>query len=215
MFESIEVAITGFLQHNNNPLGFVLLGLSAMVEYVFPPFPGDTVTLFGAFLITRHQWSLPLVFLAVMVGSALGCMADFALGVWFKERYEQGRFLRSPRARRAVDRVVAGFAKHGEVYVVVNRFLPAVRAVFFVAAGMAGLRAGRVLLFAMLSAAAWNALIIGAGYAVGANWERIQYLFRVYSVAAWSVLGAAALFFIVRWYVRGRGEADEDSAGDT
>ncbi len=213
MFESIEVAITGFLQHNNNPVGFVLLGLSAMVEYLFPPFPGDTVTLFGAFLITRHDWSLPLVFLAVMIGSGLGSMADFYAGVWFKKRYEKGRFLKSPRARRAVDRVVAGFAKHGEAYVVVNRFLPAVRAVFFVAAGMAGLRPWRVLLFALLSAAAWNALIIGAGYAVGANWERIQELFRVYSVAAWSVVGAALLFFLVRWYVQGRKEANQSRKG--
>ena len=209
MFESIEVAITGFLQHNNNPLGFVLLGLSAMVEYLFPPFPGDTVTLFGVFLITQHQWSLPLVFLAVMIGSGVGSMLDFALGVWFKDRYEQGRFLRNPRARRAVDRVVAGFARHGEVYVVVNRFLPAVRAVFFVAAGMAGLRPGRVLFFAMLSAAAWNVLIIGAGFAVGANWQRIQELFRVYSIAAWSVVGGATLFFLARWYLRSRDRTEE------
>ena len=180
-----------------------------MVEYLFPPFPGDTVTLFGAFLITRHGWSMPLVFLSVMIGSAVGSMADYGIGVWCRERYAQGRFLKNPRARQAVDRVLAGFAKHGEIYVVVNRFLPAVRAVFFIAAGMAGLRPGRVLLFSMLSAAAWNALIIGAGYAAGASWDRIKELFRVYSIAAWSVVGAAVLFFVVRWYLRRRAEGQE------
>lgn len=204
--DSIEQAITGFLRRNNNPLGFVLLALSAMVEYIFPPFPGDTVTLFGAFLITRHDWSLPGVFLSVMLGSGVGSMADFYLGSWLRERYRQGKVLKSPRTRRAVDRVLAGFARHGELYVVINRFLPAVRAVFFLAAGMARLRAWRVLLFSLASAAAWNTLIISVGYSMGANWQRIRALFQTYSVIAWSAVAAVALFFTVRWLLRRRGE---------
>lgn len=30
------------------PLGLLVLGLAAMLEYVVPPFPGDTITLLGA-----------------------------------------------------------------------------------------------------------------------------------------------------------------------
>jgi len=198
----IAKAITGFLRVNNNPLGLLLLGASAMVEYIFPPFPGDMVTLFGAFLVTRYQWSLPLVFLSVLTGSGLGSMMDFGVGVWLRQRYEDGRIFKRERSRRTVERVLASFRRYGEVYVALNRFLPAVRAFFFLAAGMAGLRAGRVLFFALVSAGAWNLLIIGAGYAVGANWERIKGLWQAYSIVAWSVLGAAAVLLLVRWAVR-------------
>jgi membrane protein DedA with SNARE-associated domain len=207
MLGNIEQQITGFLQQNNNPLGLLLLGACAMVEYLFPPFPGDMVVLFGALLIARHGWNLPLVFLSVLAGSGLGCMIDFAVGAWMKGPYTEGRFLRGERSRRAVERVLASFRRHGEVYVALNRFLPAVRAVFFLAAGMAGLRAWRVLLFALLSASVWNALIIGAGYAVGANWERIRTLFSIYSTAAWSLLALVALALLVRWWIRRRRSA--------
>lgn len=201
---SISQAITGFLQHNNNPLGLLLLGLSALLEYVFPPFPGDTVTLFGAFLVTRFGWSVTKVFLSVLVGSGLGAMVDFAFGHWVGERYRDGRLFKSPALRARIDQVLDAFRRHGEVYVVLNRFLPAVRAVFFVAAGMARLRAWRVLLFALISAALWNALIIGAGYAVGANWSRITALFRTYSIVAWGALGAVALALTLRFWLRRR-----------
>lgn len=204
MFESITQALTGFLQHNNNPLGLFLLGLSSLLEYVFPPFPGDTVTLFGAFLVTQYSWNLPLVFGVVLLGSALGAMFDFYVGVWMGRRYREGRFLRSPALRVRVDQVTAAFRRHGEAYIALNRFLPAVRAVFFLAAGMAGLRPWRVLFFSMISAALWNTLILGVGYTVGSSWDQIRQLFRTYTVAAWCLVGVALFLWIVRWLLKRR-----------
>jgi membrane protein DedA with SNARE-associated domain len=211
MLDRIARAITRFLRHNNNPLGLTLLGLSALVEYVFPPFPGDTVTLFGAFLVTRHDWSLPLVFVSVMAGSGIGAMIDFYVGVWMGRRYRQGGLLRNERARQQMERVIDAFRRHGEIYVVFNRFLPAVRAVFFLAAGIAGLRPLRVLFFALVSAAAWNALIVGVGYGVGANWHRIRSIFHTYAMVAWAVLGVAVLALLVRWFARRRRAGESES----
>jgi membrane protein DedA with SNARE-associated domain len=196
------------LRRNNNPLGLTLLGLSALIEYIFPPFPGDTITLFGAFLVTRYDWNLPLMFCSVMIGSGVGAMIDFYVGVWMGRRYHDGTFLRGERLRKEVERVLDAFRRHGEIYVAINRFLPAVRAVFFVAAGVAGLRPLRVLFFALVSAAAWNALIIAAGYGVGASWGRIQSIFNTYSTIAWAALGAAALALVVRWLLRRRRTSD-------
>ena len=42
---------------NHNTLGLAVLCLSACIEYLFPPFPGDTITVFGAFLVARRGWS--------------------------------------------------------------------------------------------------------------------------------------------------------------
>jgi membrane protein DedA with SNARE-associated domain len=204
MIDSITGAITGFLQRNNNPLGLLLLGLSAMIEYIFPPFPGDTVTLFGALLVTRYNWSIVQMFAVVLLGSAVGAMTDFYVGVWMGRRYHEGNFPRQPALRRQIERVLAAFRRHGAIYVAINRFLPAVRAVFFVAAGVAGLRPGPVLFYALVSAAAWNALIIAVGYSVGANWGRILSLFRTYSIIAWGALGTLATVLVVRWIVRRR-----------
>ncbi len=197
MFQTILKNIIRFLSHNNNPWGFFLLGLSALIEYVFPPFPGDLITLFGAFLVTRYGWNLPLVFLSVLLGSAAGSMIDFYAGVWMGRRYREGRIFKKPQVREKMERVFQNFRHYGEAYVALNRFLPAVRALFFIAAGMAGLRPFRVLLFAMVSAVAWNGLIILAGYGVGSNWNRLQGIFRTYSVIVWIVFGGIGVGFVL------------------
>lgn len=210
MFESLTQAVTGFLQLNNNPLGLAILGLSALVEYIFPPFPGDSVTLFGAFLVVQHNWSLPWVFAVVLAGSAVGAMADFFFGAWIGKRYREGAIFKKPESRKRMERVIQVLRRHGEKYVAINRFLPAVRAFIFVAAGIAGLRPGRVLFFAILSATVWNGLILAVGYGLGANWERIKAIFQTYGIVAWGVLGVATAIFIVRWFLRRRGEVTHD-----
>jgi membrane-associated protein len=79
-------------------------------------------------------------------------------------------------ANRGIERVMAGFRRWGPAFLMVNRFMPGVRAFFFVAAGMARLPALWVALYSAVSAGAWNALLLLAGYFVGDNLEQLQAL---------------------------------------
>lgn len=193
--------LIAFVSQQNNPLGWGVLALSACIEYVFPPFPGDTITLFGAFLITSHGWSFLAVFLAVLAGSGAGAMIDFWFGRWLK-RQELSHPTKHPETRARFDRLVARFERHGEVYIVINRFLPAVRSLFFVAAGMAGMRPRWVLLWALVSAALWNLLLIALGTSAGANFEDLQRFFATYSRWTWIAIGLLLLAWMARVVVR-------------
>lgn len=209
-------------------LSVLILFAGAAVEYLFPPFPGDTVTLAGAVLVTGYGWSLPLVFAATTLGSLVGAMADFYVGVWWYRRRERRGVPPTidtgesrAKARAQIDRLVRGFQRHGPVFLVINRFLPGVRAFFFVAAGLAGMRPAAVAFYAGLSAALWNGLLIAAGMAIGANLQALEQLFRTWSTVVWGVLGAIVLYFVVRWAVRrlrrgrkaGRTESGAAAAG--
>ncbi|MEK6606369.1 MAG: VTT domain-containing protein [Myxococcota bacterium] len=196
MDETLE-AITQILERGAGPAALAVLFASALLEYVFPPFPGDTVTLLGAFMVARYGWSPSPVFLALLAGNGAGAMVAFYAGVWLRarERLWEGR---RARLRAPIERVIASFARHGEPYIALNRFVPALRALFFVAAGMAGLRPGRVLAFALLSAALWNLLIFAAGFAIGTSFERLRAAFHAYALVAWIALGLAALALVVR-----------------
>ncbi|MBI4509394.1 MAG: DedA family protein [Deltaproteobacteria bacterium] len=188
-------------------MGLVIFALSACVEYVFPPFPGDTVTLFAGFLISAKGWSFLLVFGSVLAGSALGSMAGFWLGRWLKERRER-RPPRHPKATEALDKLVERFRRHGEVLIVMNRFVPGLRAVFFVAAGISGMRGRWVLAWATVSAAIWNLMLIAVGSSVGANLDTIRGFFSTYSRLAWMLIAVVLAAWIIRWtYRRARSRA--------
>ena len=187
--DGLEEAISRYLQRGQTAGGLLLLLCSAYIEYVFPPFPGDAITLLGAVVAARYGWNPVAVFVAVLCGSGAGGMTDYAVG----------RFI-GPRAHRpGIDYLVTRFRRHGEAYVALNRFVPGVRALFFVAAGMARLRAGRVLLFGLLSAAAWNALVFGAGWSMGANLDRLKAWLATYTRVAWVVVVLIAVALLVGW----------------
>ncbi len=146
---------------------YAVLFLAALIEYVFPPFPGDTVVVAGTALVTAFAWPLAPVFVAVTLGAIVGGGMDFAVGRWLVRTGAVARM--SPRRRKIVDSLVSRFERYGSIYLAINRFVPGVRAFFFVAAGLAGLRAGPVLFWAFISATAWNGLLVGLGIAVGGN----------------------------------------------
>lgn len=200
--EELGQALLDFLSSGQSAAGMAILFFSAAVEYVFPPFPGDTVTLFGAFLAATEGWSVPLVFAVVTAGSLVGASLDYALGRRMARSPLEELTGRRRAAREKMQPLLDRFEKHGAIYVAINRFLPGIRALFFVAAGMAELPYGKIMLWGAVSAATWNGLIIGAGFAIGSNWERLLGLLRTYTAVAWVVVGLAVLGLIIRWFFR-------------
>ena len=49
--DSIIDWLIAFASDRDHPLGLAAMFGSAAIEYVFPPFPGDTISLLGAILI--------------------------------------------------------------------------------------------------------------------------------------------------------------------
>ncbi len=183
-------------------LSLSVLALSAAIEYVFPPFPGDTVVLAGAVLATAGGWSLWPVLLATTAGSLLGAWLDFRVGLAAAKRRDAGRMGTRLQHTPGLDRVLAGYRRWGPAFLALNRFMPGIRALFFVAAGLARMRTLPVLAWAAASALAWNALLLALGAALGTNLDQLEALARAYAHVVWiglTVIGAGAL---ILWALR-------------
>ncbi len=191
-----------FLSLGQSWVGVVVLFLSSLVEYVFPPFPGDTVTLFGAFLAAHRGWSIWVVGVACTAGSVAGALIDYGIGYRLRERPGVRLSGRLQRAQQRVAPILEKFRRYGAVYVALNRFLPGIRALFFVAAGMAGLSWRQVIFWGTVSAVVWNALIISVGFAVGKNWDRLLELLQTYTMVVWLVIGLVAVVAAIRFWRR-------------
>lgn len=202
--DAITDLFIAFISDQNNLAGLLAISLAALCEYVVPPFPGDTITMFGAVLITAYDWSFWGVFGAVMCGSVVGSMLAFYIGGWWRRRRAHGH-----RRSESVDRLVEKFRRHGAAYLVLNRFLPGIRSMFFVAAGLAEMRPGAVLAYSAVSAALWNLGLIGLGSALGANHETLLGWMKQYTLAVWSIIGALAVLWIVGRRLRRRPHRDE------
>ncbi len=192
--------------------GWLVLAGVATIEYVFPPFPGDFVTVLGAVMVTAASWSWLGVLSALMVGSAVGAALVFELG----RRWGRRRAARTGTEAALLDRLVQRFERHGAAYLVLNRFVPGVRSLFFVAAGLAGMRRGPVYLYAMLSALLWNLSLMAVGAALGANLDRLERLMATYTIACSVVLAlvVGGVITVTLWRKRrARQAADASTPG--
>ncbi|MFE8602471.1 DedA family protein [Archangium violaceum] len=172
-------------------LGLLVLGLAAAVEYVVPPFPGDTITLLGGVYAVRGEHPWPLVFLVVVAGSVVGALINYQVGRWLVGRFERKPgdvFFGISHAR--LEAVQSQMRHKGPWLLLANRFIPGVRGLIFVAAGAAHMPRSNAMILGALSAMAHTGLVLALGAAVGGNLERLEALMWRYQ---WAVIGLVAV----------------------
>jgi membrane-associated protein len=188
------------LEHGPHYWAYALVVAAAAIEYVFPPVPGDTVVLFAVALAVRAELHWVLVYVAMTLGALLGGLAAWGVGVWLANHEDSWpSFLRTPGATRALDAVRRGYEQHGAMYLAVNRFLPALRAFFFVGAGLSRMSVARVIIFGGISAALWNAILMGVGYVLGNNWEMLRDVAERYTAATLILIVLAVVTIVGRF----------------
>jgi membrane protein DedA with SNARE-associated domain len=77
--------------------------------------------------------------------------------------------------------------------VLLGRLVPGVRSVVSFPAGVAGMGLGRFVVLTALGSAAWNALLIGAGWRLGSDYERAGDLVGQASTVVAGALAAGAV----------------------
>ncbi|RMF95749.1 MAG: DedA family protein [Candidatus Schekmanbacteria bacterium] len=200
--------ILDFIIRNENVLGYIVLFVSSLIEYIFPPFPGDTVTLFGAFLISVRNWNFFAVFMSVTVGSVIGATIDYFIGRRLGRKNGNSQIPKMIKKGNMVlteERylyIKEKFEKYGAYVIILNRFMPGVRAFFFVVAGIIDMKFLPVQFFNLLSVLLWNFLIIWSGYFVGNNWDRLLGLYSLYSKAVGIVIFIVLLSLLILFYIK-------------
>ena len=180
----------------SGPYGYWLLGVSAFFENIVPPIPGDTVTVFGGYLVGVGRLSLAGTVLATTMGSFAGFMTMYAAGRFLgHELLKHGSRV---FARETIDRVHGWFERYGMGVVLANRFLSGARSVISICAGIARLSPWLVAGCCLVSCLIWNGLLIWAGSMVGENWGLIITMLKKYNAVMAVALALGAAVWIAR-----------------
>jgi membrane-associated protein len=208
----MSTELMAWLAAHEGPWAYGLLALACLVEYVFPPFPGDSVALFGVFLAVTAGYSGWATYVALNVGATVGGLLAYGFGRLFSDPAKRPAFLASERSKRAIATLEEQYARHGGLYLLVNRFVPALRAFFFVAAGIARVPVWQVIVYGGASAMLWNALLFALGWLAGESFEVLEGWVARYAMVAVAVAIAA---FGVFWWRRRRARLAASSGAPT
>jgi len=179
---------------------YLFLFASAIMENLFPPIPGDTITVFGAFLVGMGRLDFLIVLAVTTLGSSLGFLILFYIGAFLEREF----FIHTDIKFFSARSIIAAekwFARYGYYVVAINRFLPGVRSVISIAAGVSGLNGIKVFLLSTFSAVFWNFLWIYSGYTLGNNWEFVQnkiaLFVRNYNITAMIILVLTCIIYFI------------------
>ena len=193
------------------PVGFLYvgLGIGAAVENVIPAIPADTFVALGGFLSAFGPLDIRLIFAvtwSLNVGSAL---------VMYRLGYTHGRlFFMQGWGQRVLkdhqmDRMTHFYKRWGTWAIFWTRFLPGLRAVVPIFAGITQQRVGAVAVPLAAASAIWYGALIWLGALTGYNLEVLSaVLTRTSSVLA--VITVLTLLVVIRWWWRTKNyEPDE------
>jgi membrane protein DedA with SNARE-associated domain len=189
----------------------LVLFFATLVEYVFPPFPGDLLVVLGAWYAVDGVLSWPATFASVTAGALVGAWIDYRVGVAVGRRLEGRLGARSGLSAERLGRFEASYRRWGDLLLVANRFFPGIRAFFFIAAGASRIPLRKVLVYGGISAMVWNALLLGAGALFARNAAELVTLFERYTQVAWTVVIAVGVVAVavVLWRRRRRAPGAE------
>lgn len=171
--ESIFNNIFNFIINLNNIYLYLFLFISAIIENLFPPIPGDTITAFGAFLVGTGRLNYVIVYLTTTTGSVLGFMILFLIGKHLGKKFFREKDFKYFSIEN-IRKTEKWIEKYGYWVVLMNRFLPGVRSVISIASGISMLNTSRVFVISLISALAWNLIWIHTGFLLGNNWEIVK-----------------------------------------
>jgi membrane protein DedA with SNARE-associated domain len=189
-------ALTSFVE--NHGILAVLLLMAA--ESCGIPFPSEVIMPFAGYVAAAGHLSIVGAILAGAFGNLLGSLVAYWLAAQFGDALllGPGRYIGIRRSH--VELADRWFRKHGLMAVLIGRVVPVVRTYVSFPAGLARVDLLRFSLLTFLGALPWCAALAAAGYAVGANYERISGPIEKVAIG----IAVIVVLLVVGWFVRGR-----------
>ena len=172
--------------------------LLMVAESMVLPVPSEAVMPFAGFLVAEGTLSSLGVVAFATLGSLVGSLLSYAIGR-FGERPFVGRFgrylLLDAHDLEATDRF---FQRRGAVTVFVSRFIPVVRHLISIPAGLGRMPLLPFSLLTIAGAGMWNAFLTWCGFALRRNWTTVSHYTGLIDVGIVGVLALLIILFLIR-----------------
>ncbi len=198
-----------FILHIIEQFGYLGVFFLILIENVFPPIPSEVILLFSGFFSSYTSLSVFYMILASTLGSFLGAIILYYIGKIFnKERLKKivnGRlgkilFLKE----NDIDKADEWFDNKGNKSVFFCRFVPIVRSLISIPAGMSEMPMGKFIIYTICGSMIWNTVLICLGYRLGSNWEYVLIILDKYQIIVIVILVIIFGYVIIKFYRKRR-----------
>jgi membrane protein DedA with SNARE-associated domain len=170
------------------------------LESMILPVPSEAVMPFVGFQVADSRWNLWLAILATSIGSLIGSLLSYAMGYYGGKPFvlKAGKYLLLNM--HDLERTEAFFHRsQGAWTVFIARFIPVVRHLISIPAGVGRMPLLPFCIVTVLGATMWNTFLLWLGMKLREHWTVVQTYSHQIDIAVVIVLLAGGA-----WYVRSR-----------
>lgn len=158
-----------------NQYGYIAILFLIAIENIFPPIPSEVTLTFGGFMTTYTKMNLVGVIVFSTIGSLIGAIILYGIGKLLnKDRLEKiisgkiGKILRLKK--EDIEKADYWFDTKGGKAVFFGRFIPVVRSLISIPAGMSGMKFLKFIILTTIGTLIWNTVLSILGSIAGKNW---------------------------------------------
>ncbi len=202
MLEDLALAVREIVLDLGYPGLFVLI----VLESTMVPVPSLLVMPFAGYLASQGAFSLPVILAINSAGALTGSLLSYWLGAAGGKplllKYGKFVFVRA----RDIEKTEQYFDRHGGKTIFIGRFLPVVRHLISIPAGIARMPLAPFLTLTFLGATAWGGGLMILGYELGSRWESVATKLKRIDLMIAVCVVLALLAIAIRFVLRRRRE---------
>jgi len=172
-----------------NKFGYLGILLLIAIENVFPPIPSEVILGFGGFMTTYTKLNIVGVIIFATLGSVIGAIILYLIGK-ILNRERLAKIVRGKIGKilflkeEDIEKAYGWFDKRGYKTVFFCRFVPIVRSLISIPAGMSEMKMPKFLAYTTIGSLIWNTVLVCIGATLGDNWEKLVLVMDEYSTIA-------------------------------
>lgn len=170
LFERLSELFTSVISSTGYFGIFILMTLESMVA----PVPSELVMPFAGFLVADGKLSLWLVVVVSTLASITGSLLSYFIA-YFGEKeliHKFGKFVLLDKDE--LEWTQRWFLRHGSITILISRFIPVIRHLISIPAGLARMDLKRFILFTAVGATAWNSFLLWVGIQLRERWQLVE-----------------------------------------
>lgn len=162
-------------------LDYVAIGILMAAESTFLPVPSELVMIPAGYLASQGTLNPWLIMVASSTGSLAGSLVSYYVALWLGRplllRFGRYVFV----TREHLEKTEMFVKRHGEISIFTGRFIPGVRHLISMPAGLVRMRIVPFMAYTLIGASLWNAVLLVLGYVIQAQqtWLEDHFLWVV------------------------------------
>ena len=176
-----------------------------LVENIFPPIPSEVILLLSGFMTSYTSLSMVLMIIFATFGSVIGAIVLYYIGnILNKDRLKKivrgkvGKVLFLKE--KDIDKADECFDNKGNISVFFCRFVPIVRSLISIPAGMSDMPKLKFLAYTFFGSLIWNSVLIFLGHTLSDNWKIVLDILDKYKIVAVIILVVIFIYFVYKFY---------------